>query len=461
MIRDELTRREFLLSSGLGLVGVFGLKRAASAQSVLPNEIVISGRNLPGSATYTFSVTGELEAMTSPRGDVVSGQTATGVVHNWKDGYRYSGQISEFEHTGQIRVFINGLEVDPAEFDATGHWTERAPLPIAQSDAGGGVLDGKLYYFGGIETGFGLQAARRTFVYDPAVGVGGMWKRVENMPRALWGVCGVATNTELYSFGGAPTDSPYRTGLPPTNQIFVYRPGSGWTNLTKITGVRCPYRNWGMGGVYNPIDGLIYCLGGATEVTNRESATNHGVTRDNPGRYDESRVWTFDPSTGRVENPDLARMPLAKRWHTVALVEIDGRQFIHAIGGRLGVKGPTDSNYRFDIQTGEWRIMAPSPLSGNFGTTNNPVINNKVYLTHGFFWNGAPSQDDYLLVCHKYDPAADSYRTNLAKPTHPRVNAVAGVIENTLYVVGGHIKRYGEGRLHDCMAHNEAFTLPR
>lgn len=343
---------------------------------------------------------------------------------------------------------------------STDGWTEQAPLPVVGSDAGGGVLDGKLYFFGGIETATGLAAVARTFAYDPAAGSGGAWERLPDLPRALWGPCGVATDDALYSFGGAPDNSPYADGSP-SDAIFRYRPGDGWTNLTETRGVRCPYPNWVMGGVYNPGDGLIYCVGGGTGAHETASATDHGFDRDAPGTFDERRLWTFDPRTERVADGDLARMPEAKRWPTVALFDLDGTRYLHAIGGLLGTTGPTDSNFRYDLGTGRWERAQPMPRPGTYATHSNPVIDNRAYLSHGMFWEGEPTVERYETVTHRYDPAADDFETDLPEPTHRRGGATSGVIDGTLYVVGGHIKRFEQNGLHDCVAYNEAYSPAR
>jgi hypothetical protein len=338
---------------------------------------------------------------------------------------------------------------------ATG-WTEQAPLPVVGSDAGGGVLDGKLHFFGGIETGVGLEAVARTFAYDPTAGSGGAWERLPDLPRKLWGPCGVATDDALYSFGGAPTDAPYEGG-PPSDAIFRYRPGEGWTDLS----VRCPYPNWVMGGVYNPKDGLIYCLGGGTGAHDAATATDHGSDGDVPGTYDERRLWTFDPESERVADADLARMPAAKRWPTVALFSVDGSQYLHAIGGLSGTTGPTDSNFRYDFETGEFEHAQPLPRAGTYATHSNPVIGGRAYLTHGMFWEGESTVDRYKPIAHRYDPVEDGFETDLPEPTHLRGGATSGIIDGTLYVVGGHIKRFDQNGLHDCVAHNEAYTPAR
>ena len=343
----------------------------------------------------------------------------------------------------------------PTEARAGGTWRERAPLPVVGSDAGGGVLDGKLHFFGGIETDTGLRAVALTFAYDP---VADAWERLPDLPRALWGPCGVATDEAIYSFGGAPADGPYGDGPPPTDAILRYRPDDGWTDLTASSGVRCPYPNWVMGGVFDPDDGLIYCVGGGTGAREAGTATDHGFGSGVSGASDERRLWTFDPANEEVRDPDRARLPEGRRWPTVALFAADGGRRLHVIGGLRGTTGPTDSNVGFDVGTNEFESMAPMPRAGTYATHSNPVIDGRAYLSHGMFWEGEPTVERYEALAHRYDPETDTFETDLPRPTHLRGGAVSGVIDGTLYVVGGHIKRFEQGGLHDCVAYNETYT---
>ena len=71
-----------------------------------------------GRAEYEFSVGGDLEKSVDNRAtiddeDEIDGSTATGFVWGWKDSYRFSGKITDFELDGPARVELNGEEVDP------------------------------------------------------------------------------------------------------------------------------------------------------------------------------------------------------------------------------------------------------------------------------------------------------------------------------------------------------------
>jgi hypothetical protein len=333
-------------------------------------------------------------------------------------------------------------------------WSEKQRLPADQSAAGGGVLDGRLYYFGGFESGPKLDATARALVYDPEPSTDGKWDRIADLPARLWAPCGVATSDRVFSFGGAPPDSPYSTGESPTDAIYAYTPGEEWRDLTAEAGVRCPYPNWAMTGAYDPIGELIYCVGGATAVTDRESATDHGTDSDSPGRCDETRIWTFDPGTETVADPDLARLPEGKRWATVGIIGDDGDRYLHTIGGGRGVVGSTDSNYRLDLGSGVISERTPAPRAGMFATTADPVLDGEIYLTHGRFGR------EYTTLSYRYDPQSDGFEQLTDRPDYVRNRAVDGVIDGRLYVVGGHVKRYARDNYHDATTYNEAFVPP-
>ncbi|QCJ46281.1 galactose oxidase [Haloprofundus sp. MHR1] len=329
-------------------------------------------------------------------------------------------------------------------------WRTETSVPVEQSDAGGGVVDGKLLYFGGFDSGVELNARTRTFLYDPAEGGSGAWTRVEDMPKAVWGPCGVSANGRVFSFGGVLT--PAEGDNVPTDDIFVYEPGDGWRNLTAESGVRCPYTTWAMGGVYDPESGYIYCVGGGTGDTESDTATDHGTGGTTHWSFDEHRLWAFDPEAEEVVDDSLAQIPEAKRWPTVARVVVDGRTKIHALGGVKSTAGSTDSNFRYDPIDDEWEEAAPTPIPGHYATTNDPVVDNQLYLSHGLFRENdeSLSVDSFRSFCHRYDPEADEFDTSLPDEGTPRVGCVDGVIDGRLYVTGGHVKLYDEQGYHDC-----------
>ncbi|QCJ46282.1 galactose oxidase [Haloprofundus sp. MHR1] len=336
-------------------------------------------------------------------------------------------------------------------------WRSETPLPLAHSDAGGGVVDGRLLYFGGFDSGVDTNAVAQTFTYEPAEAGEGTWTRVEDLPKAVWGPCGVTVENRVYSFGGV--SNPAEGENEPTDDIFVYESGEGWRNLTAESGVRCPYPNWAMGGIYDPESRLVYCVGGGTGDTDAETATNHGTGGTTHWSFDEHRLWTFDPEAEEVVDDSLAQLPEAKRWPTVARVVVDGRTKIHALGGVKSTAGSTDSNFRYDPVDDEWEAATPTPIPGHYATTDNPVIDNQLYLSHGLFRENGESLsvDSFRSFCHRYDPVADEFDTSLPDEGTPRVGCVDAVIDGRLYTVAGHVKRYDQQGYHDCMSVSSSF----
>ncbi|WP_458186533.1 Kelch repeat-containing protein [Haladaptatus sp. NG-WS-4] len=333
-------------------------------------------------------------------------------------------------------------------------WTSKRSLIAARSNVGSGVLNGKLYIFGGIRSATGLKAVTQTYVYDPTIGSLGEWKELQDkpLPEPLWGSCGVAANGKIFSFGGAPPDSPYTTGDPPTDKIFVFEPDTGWREL----GEKCPYPNWAMGGVYNPNDGLIYCMGGGTSVDWGLAHPNDATAYTSTGaaRFDCKRIWTFDPTSETVENGSLALMGQAKRWPVAAHVLVNNQHCIHATGGWKGNFGPTDTNYRYNTETKTLSTKRVTPRSGYFATRNNPVINNRMYLSYQLV--GTKYPDSYLLNHVRYNPSENTYTTLGSTLAPKRTGSGSGVINNKIYVAGGHYKKDTN---HICIADMDMFSL--
>ncbi len=135
--------------------------------------------------------------------------------------------------------------------------------------------------------------------------------------------------------------------------------------------------------------------------------------------------YEYDPATDiYVQKADV---PTQRTWGTCAVVN----DKIYLIGGYSYAtpSGATNVNEVYDPSTDTWTTKAPMPISKYGVTRENPVINGKIYITHGL--NGGFHVDNYV-----YDPATDTW-TQKAAATHPRDGVECGVIDNKLYVVGG------------------------
>jgi hypothetical protein len=123
-----------------------------------------------------------------------------------------------------------------------------------------------------------------------------------------------------------------------------------------------------------------------------------------------------------------ASMPTWRTWGTCAVV---GSK-IYVIGGYFNgssSSGALNVNEVYDPTIDTWTTKTPMPIGKYGATRENPVINGKIYVTHG---RSDGFHDDNFV----YDPSTDSWQQQ-SSATYPRDGVACGVINNKLYVVGG------------------------
>jgi chitodextrinase len=258
-------------------------------------------------------------------------------------------------------------------------WTVKATMPSPpKADGSAAVYNGRLYVFGGYDQTAGDPRAE-TYEYDP---LSNTWTQKASMPTARWGPIAVEFNGKIYVFSGTAAD---------VNE--VYDPVSDtWQTKSSVP----PGFNQGLMGVrYGDKIHLFY-------------HTLH---------------YEYDPATDTYVAK--TSMPTPRRWSTVAVV---GNK-IYVIGGYHNSYGAVNQNEVYDPATDTWTTKTPMPISKYGITRENPVINGKIYVTHGL--NGGFHTDNYV-----YDPSTDSWEQK-SSANYPRDGTECGVINNKLYVVGG------------------------
>ena len=118
-------------------------------------------------------------------------------------------------------TYLDTLQVYYTTVDAWGTITSD-PLPVPLAGHGCGVLDGKLYVFGGVTTGGTYSVA--TYVYDPMAAAGARWTQLSDMLTVRGYFATVTAGGLIYAIGGrnlaitdlatveAGTPGPRRTG---------------------------------------------------------------------------------------------------------------------------------------------------------------------------------------------------------------------------------------------------------
>jgi N-acetylneuraminic acid mutarotase len=271
-------------------------------------------------------------------------------------------------------------------YTGTTGWTGITSLPDpASADNTIAVVNGKLYCIGGYGTSV-YDYLDKVFEYDPGAN---LWTEKAHMPTARWGMIAVEFNGLIYVFGGQGYDN-YKNE--------VYNPVNDTWDVTKAD-VPANLAQQGLMGVrYGDKIHLFY----------------------------RSYHYEYDPVTDLYTQK--SNVPRQLTWGTCATVGTK----IYIIGG-YSYDDPIDAcnvNYEYDPATDTWATKTPMPVSRYGATRENPVINGKIYITHGH------AELPFFLTNYTYNPATDTWE-HKGPATYARDGVGCGVINNKLYVVGG------------------------
>jgi hypothetical protein len=102
--------------------GTSGADSTDEDDAQLPNVIVFDGNGTSDATNYEFVVSDAVEPSTDEDATIdtaadVDGTHATGTVADYLDAWRFDGEIERLSVDGNATVRVNGVEVDPDEFD--------------------------------------------------------------------------------------------------------------------------------------------------------------------------------------------------------------------------------------------------------------------------------------------------------------------------------------------------------
>lgn len=276
--------------------------------------------------------------------------------------------------------FEEGINPEPDPVPYSG-WQDLDDIPVPTSDATAAVYNDKLYVFGGY--GIGHVDLDIVYEYDPATG---NWTNKEPMPSERWGMIAVEFEGLIYVFGG-------RAGDNNLNVLEIYNPNTD----TWSTGENLPEAL--------SFQGLMGVKFG-----------------DRIHLFYKSYHYEYDPDTDTYLQKN--NVPSGRTWGTCAAVG----SHIYIIGGHSG--SGTNTNQVLDPVNDSWTTAAPLPVDVYGATRENPVMDGKIYVTHG--WD-----DNYFYVTnYMYDPVTDEW-TQRGSAQHARDGVACGVVDGKLYVVGG------------------------
>ena len=290
-----------------------------------------------------------------------------------------------------IGVLAAGCGGEPiADPGPTGSWSTLAPMSVARTAFGIGVIDGVLYAVGGGDT----DTVPTVEAYDAVTNT---WSTRAPVPTTR-GFIGVGVvNGLLYAVGGSG-DSARRV------TVEAYDPvADSWSARAPL-----PAPRDGMGvGV---VGGVLYAIGGA-------------VVDPQPSRM-VGTVEAYDPAT----NSWSPRAPMPTPRTYVGVGTVNG--MLYAVGGLDDSGTSLATMEAYDPSTDSWSSRAPMP-TGSLDGPEVGVVNGILYAVNSRYTQGVPS-----TVVEAYDPATNSWSTMTPAPTTrwwPGVGVAGGV----LYVAGG------------------------
>jgi N-acetylneuraminic acid mutarotase len=282
-------------------------------------------------------------------------------------------------------------------------WTTMAPSPIWRNEAQKGVVDGRLYVFGGFVGPEGPVA--RSDVFDPKANT---WTRIADLPTRVTHAATAVDGTRIYLAGGYVGYGP-RLGdqYYGTTDVWVY---DAATN-TYSAGPSLPEPRGA--GVMVKLDRELHFMGGC-----------------NPDRVDQTDHWVLNldaPERGWSDSVPLA----APRNHVGAAV-VSGHIFI--IGGQVGwddATGAQDDFFVWHPLWDAWRVLPP--LAKPFSHHNEGTLS---HMGRILVLGGVQMGGDLMRDVSAFDPKTGRW-TALTPLPAARFAGAAAVIDDVLYYSTG------------------------
>lgn len=327
-------------------------------------------------------------------------------------------------HRALAVIFIAAsclLPLAPAAL-AQGRWTKAARLPETSEEFSCVAANGKIYLIGGNPVGD--TGAPRGLVqeYDPATDT---WARKKPMPVATHHAAIAEYLGKIYVMGGAVQPAASGPNQFPTSNAWEYDPAAdSWKALAPMTTSR-------MAASAAEVGGKIYVIGGASVHPGHKLVS---LSPSVPHRALDANE-AYDPATNMWES----RSPMPTARNHAAIGVVNGK--IYVIGGRLAAAylasgSDTDVVEQYDPAADSWGaagLRMPIARSGMGWAT----FQDRIYIA------GGQEYDTHIVAAIRaveaYDPASNQWAVLPTMPT-ARHGVNVAVVNNRLYVIGGHLQ---------------------
>ena len=290
----------------------------------------------------------------------------------------------------ELKNIVLCISLAPLLLFSSIDWFTKTPMPTLRSYICAGVVDNKIYVFGGANSSGVLNTVE---MYDPTSDT---WTTKTPMPTARrMPACGVVDN-KIYVIGGEASGTAYGT-------VEVYDPlTDSWETKASMPTPRS-------GHAIGVVKEKIYAIGGNcidwTAITTVEE---------------------YDPTTDSWQTK--TDMPTARFWLTVA---VTNDSLLYAIGGGEDDFYGFSTVEIYDPLTDTWQSKTPVSTP-RFGPVSI-IIDDTIYAIGGFDLNTAYVPLD---VVERYEESTNTWFNDTPVPTGRYLGAGAEVT-GKMYVIGG------------------------
>lgn len=317
---------------------------------------------------------------------------------NLKAGVAYYYRVRAYNSAGSSSASAESPAATVSISSIT--WKTGAPSPITRAEAARGVVNGKVYVFGGYYNA-DIQATKRTDVYDPATNT---WRRLADMPVAITHQGMVVEGTTVWLVGGYVGNHPG----PGTKQVWKY-------DTLKNTWSRGPDLPESRGAGAAAIVGRrVYFFGGMNESRTKDMTTAWVLNLDK-----QSAGWLR-----------IADMPNGRNHLTG--ISYNGK--VYAIGGHWQQEweAVTQSEVdEYDPATNSWKRVADTPTLRSQTPAATVVWKDKIILV-----GGADRTQNSTTAITAYVPSEDRWE-DIGRLPAARRATVAAIVGNRLIVTTG------------------------
>ena len=294
-----------------------------------------------------------------------------------------------------------------------GTWTTKAPMLTPRCCLAAGVVDGVLYVVGGLNAGLPFPHGELELdAYDARTNT---WTTKGPMPTPRPFSAAAVADGLLYVVGGAAGFGSVEAYDPKTNTWSTKAPMPTPRESLSLVAAQ----------------GRVYAIG--------------GVGHTFGGTFLLATVEAYDPKTDTWST----KAPMPTLRIDFAAEVLDG--IIYVVGGQRDFV-TLETVEAYDPRTDTWTAKAPMPTPRRLLAAG--VVDGELYAVGGVVAGMPWESQGSSKVLEAYNPKFDAWRSEPSMPTR-RSAMAAGVVDDTLYVMGGFS---GEPNSLPILDLNEAFS---